>query len=200
MLYIATRQCSTVCGTNTLSQPLNCPAKPWMGRINGVSFIPCADADKFNETDLGDLTNWSYWFAATTGTAKYLRGGFGAVGQNEIRNIDSGSCDGEEVAEIQWKLSWTQKNFDLVDFTTHEFINELIQGGYKAFNVVAHYCKPADTILPIGLCVVKMVDDTHTPDINTEHTTQLDFIWTPDRVSIPVPMKVVDISTVIPKW
>lgn len=199
-LFISTRECSTQCGTNTLSQPAICDTTNWMGRINGLSFIPCSYSEDFNQAGLSDIVKWQGWFDPTTGTARHLRGGYGSVGQNEIRNIDSGSCDGEELAEIQWKINWTQKKYDLTDLTTHEFINELIQGGYRAFNLVAHYCKGKDMILPIGLFVVKLVDDTHPDAINTEHTTQLEFIWTPDTVSIPVPLKVVGISSVIPKW
>lgn len=196
--YISQRKCGVSCGTNDLSQPKICDTTVWTGRVNGLSFIPCSET--FDPTTLSDLTKWQTWFDINNPIGKYIRGGFGSIGQNEIRTTDIGSENGEEVSEIQWKLSWTQKSYDMVDLTTHQFINELIRGGYKAFNLVAHPVKELDMIIPIGKFVAKIVDDIHPEDVKTEHSTKIDFIWTPVSLSIPTPITTVGISSVITQW
>jgi hypothetical protein len=190
------QSCNTICGTNTFVQPKICGIDFWKGRINALSFIPCADAPLWTEADLGNIVNWQNWYDATTGTAVILKGGYGQVGQNAVTKEDGGDCEGDETAEIQYKLDWTQKKFDLVDLTHHDIIDALLQGGSRSFNLVAHYCKK-DMILPIGKFTFDFQDDTHSSDALGSHETKFGFIWTPIKLSIPRPIIVTGISAII---
>jgi hypothetical protein len=194
---IDSRVCTTGCGSSLVLENVPfCDKKAWRGRISEIYLVPCEYS--FTETNVTDLV----WWETIVNAGKLIAiQGIGSTDQDSSLKVDAGSCDGEEIADITWKLDFEVKKFDLEEFEDFENANKIMQGAYRNYNLVARYCRPnKDTLLPIGRFSLKELADVHPGGVNDFHTLTYTFTWTPSVLSVPTPLKVAGISAVLPQF
>jgi len=189
--FISSCECNaTVLPTKTSN---TCECTTWSGRLNDLYFIECSEA--INEANLLD-TAW--WQGLIDDNKIFNLGvGIGSYGQKNITTFDKGGCGSPSVEQIEWALNYQVFCVDKTTFYNHEFADSLVKGGLKFYNVIARYCDGADVILPIGKVDLSLFDAALPASTEEFMSFTYEFSW--KSLSVPTPMIVTGLNTVLPK-
>jgi hypothetical protein len=171
-----------------------CQCDTWSGRINDLYFIKCTEA-----ITPGHLVDTAWWAAlVANGKLRNTGVGIGSYGKNSITTFDAGGCGLATVQQVEWKLDYQIFCIDKSSsYATHEFVDALVKGALKNYNLVARFCDGDNVILPIGK--VDIIDfDNALPSATTDFMSfTLSLGW--KQLGVPTPLEVAGLSSVLPK-
>lgn len=192
--------CLPQCTEQTLPLLDECSEFGIKGRLVDLYAIPCDDWD--NDTIAADIIDIAWWNTLlTTPNPKLRRIGkiTGSVAPSEQTKVDFGGSYGDELTEIEYEFTFIKNKFDTsVDFKTHQFITDLMNGAVYKYNFIGRYRNPVDTILAIGRARIESVNDVTPAGIKEYQSVEVKLRWTYPILSTQQRITVAGLNDVLP--
>lgn len=171
-----------------------CDCTTWGGRINDLYFIDCSE-----EVSPANLIDTAWWTSLKTNDKIFNLGvGIGGYAKKNAITFDAGGCGVPTIQDIEWALTYQVFCMDKSSaMYTHEFANDLINGGLKNYNVIARFCDGDNMILPIGKVSLSDFNNELPTDITGFMSFSYEFSW--KSMVVPTPLEVAGLQAVLPK-